>query len=305
MRYVYLACMIGIIAAAATGLEFVFKISGGSLSIHHMSGAGLVILYILILVLLLLFMTVASPIGPVSYARLYWAKRLRAASGFLVMFCYGAIGVLLLYAALALAGQLTWSADGWRHIAPLGVLTGCAVAITEEIFFRGFLLSYLRWNERSAVTISAVLFSSFLFAVAHDFSDPLNWLSPSAWPLFTGLFLIGIMLAVTYVVTGSLWCSIGLHAALLVTGRVLPRRDVIMIDYDPWWLGSGTGDLRMAPVVWVFFILATLTIVALRRPLRDWLSVESFVGMPLTKVSADRSETAAEAEFRPASPSPH
>jgi len=298
MRYVYLAFMIGAIAAAAAGLEFIFEISGGSLSIHRMSGAGLVILYALILLLLLLFMTVFSPISAASYVRLYWARRLRAASGFFVMFCFGAVGVLILYATLAMAGQLTWSADGWRHIAPLGVLTGCAVAITEEIVFRGFVLSFLRWSERTAVTVSAVLFSAFFFAVVHDFADPLNWLTASAFPLFVGLFLIGILLAVTYVVTGSLWCAIGLHAALLVTGRVLPRRDTIVIDYEPWWLGSGAGDLRMAPVVWVFFILVTIVIYAIRSPLRHWLSVESFVGMPLNKAPADRSGAASQVEYR-------
>jgi membrane protease YdiL (CAAX protease family) len=292
LRYLYLAVLIVVFAGAAALLELAFKTSGGSLSIYRQKGAGLVVLYLLGLLLLGLFVRIAAPIGFGSYARLYWANMRTAAIGFSAMFCMASIALLILYAVLATVGQLSWSAEAWQRIAPrlptllaIGLLSAWLVAISEEIVFRGVLLSYLRWNGSSAVTIAAITVSALLFAIAHNIRDPLAWLTPREIPLFIGLWLLAVMLGVTYVVTRSLWCSIGLHSGLLAIGRVLPRGDMIVIDFGPWWLG-GTGDLgmdgdlRRAPIVWAIFIVTTILALAARRWLAERFAIEPFVGMP-------------------------
>jgi membrane protease YdiL (CAAX protease family) len=292
LRYLNLAILIVVFAGAAAMLELAFETGGGSLSIYRQRGAGLVILYLLGLLLLGVFVSMAAPIGFGSYAKLYWANKRTAAIGFLAVFLMASTALLVFYAVLASVGQLSWSAEAWQRVAPrlptllaVGLLSAWLVAISEEIVFRGVLLSYLRWNGSSAVTIAAITVSALLFAIAHNIRDPLAWLTPSEIPLFIGLVLLAVLLGVTYVVTRSLWCSIGLHSGLLAIGRVLPRGDMIVIDFEPWWLG-GTGDfgmggdLRRAPIVWAIFIAMTIVALAARRWLAERFAIEPFVGMP-------------------------
>jgi len=292
LRYLYLTLLIVVFAGAAAMLELAFEIGGGSLSIYRQRGAGLVVLYLLGLLLPGACLRIAAPIGFGSYARLYWANKRTAAIGFSAMFLMASIALLILYAVLAAVGQLSWSAEAWQRIAPrlptllaIGLLSAWLVAISEEIVFRGVLLSYLRWNGSSPVTIAAIAVSSLLFATAHNIRDPLAWLTPSEIPLFIGLVLLGVMLAVAYVVTRSLWCSIGLHSGLLAIGRVLPRDHLIVINFEPWWLGGAgdlgrDGDLRRAPIVWAIFIATTIITLAARHRLAERFMVEPFVGMP-------------------------
>jgi membrane protease YdiL (CAAX protease family) len=76
-----------------------------------------------------------------------------------------------------------------------------AVAISpliEELFFRGFLLTFLK---NYTTGLGAVFFSAAVFALAHANID-------SVIPLW----LLGIVLGVAYQHTGSLLLPIGIHA---------------------------------------------------------------------------------------------
>ncbi len=81
------------------------------------------------------------------------------------------------------------------------------IALLEEWFFRGFLLQKLNNDYGSN---NAILFSSIIFAMTH-FIRPItefNLLIPE----FFGLFLIGLILAYSTMLTGNLYFSIGIHS---------------------------------------------------------------------------------------------
>jgi membrane protease YdiL (CAAX protease family) len=287
MRYLYVLALMAAVAAGALCLEFVFRVTGSSWSIYDRTSAGLVALYVLALILVGLFMRFFAPIDALQYHRLYLARWRVAARGFVTMFAFSSLFVLAFYAVLALHGEVAWSQHARQHVNPadlsqfiVGILVACLLATTEEILFRGFVLNYLRWNASRRVTFGAILCSSLIFASVHNIEDPLAWFTADLFPLFVGLLILGVVLAIIYLETGSLWCSIGFHAGLVAFGEVFLGTGFITIDFKPWWMG-GTGDLRTAPLVWVLFIVMAILVIVARKWLYRHLAVERpFVGMP-------------------------
>ncbi|MGC8786627.1 MAG: CPBP family intramembrane glutamic endopeptidase [Anaerolineae bacterium] len=83
----------------------------------------------------------------------------------------------------------------------LAILAGGVVApIAEEIFFRGYLFAglYKLLGRRRAALLSAAL-----FALAH--------ILPTSWP---PIFVLGLLFALLYEQTGSIWPSVIVHAAM-------------------------------------------------------------------------------------------
>jgi membrane protease YdiL (CAAX protease family) len=81
------------------------------------------------------------------------------------------------------------------------------IALVEEWFFRGYLLQILRKDYGSN---KAIFFSSIFFAMTH-FVRPISEYSQLI-PEFFGLFLIGIILAYSTILSGNIYFSIGIHA---------------------------------------------------------------------------------------------
>ena len=71
-------------------------------------------------------------------------------------------------------------------------------AIGEEFFFRGVMLRFVK--QRSRKMVFPIVFTALVFAYAH--TNVYGYLS---------IFLAGVLLAVIYYLTGSLWCSIVAH----------------------------------------------------------------------------------------------
>ena len=71
-------------------------------------------------------------------------------------------------------------------------------AFAEELFFRGILMRIARKRSRNMVV--PVLLTAIVFSLSH--SNIYGYLS---------IFLAGVLLAVIYNVTGSLWCAILAH----------------------------------------------------------------------------------------------
>ncbi len=71
-------------------------------------------------------------------------------------------------------------------------------AIGEELFFRGVLMRFAK--QRSPDMVLPILFTAVVFAYTH--SNIYGYLS---------IFLAGVLLAVIYNLTGSIWCSIVAH----------------------------------------------------------------------------------------------
>ena len=155
-----------------------------------------------------------------------------------------ALSVLL----LAVAGTARWVADAGtvpEYAASLaGALAMFVVAVAiEEVLFRGYPFHVL---VQGIGVWPAVLATSLLFALAHRGNDHANWLG------LANIFLAGIMLAVAYLRTRSLWFATALHAgwnwvmsALLdfpVSGGQFdtPLYDARETGAD-WWTGGAFG----------------------------------------------------------------
>lgn len=71
-------------------------------------------------------------------------------------------------------------------------------AVGEEMFFRGVLMRFAR--KRTRTMVLPILFTAIVFAYSH--TNIYGYLS---------IFLAGVLLAIIYNLTGSLWCSIIAH----------------------------------------------------------------------------------------------
>jgi hypothetical protein len=131
-------------------------------------------------------------------------------------------------------------------VSTLGYLT---VAVTEEVLFRGYLLTNLaeaarRLGPRSALVVGTVG-SSVPFAAVHAGN-------PAATPASTAaLGVLGVLFAVGYVYTGSLALPIGLHLTwnvfqgpvygFPVSGWLVTGGSVLeTTQYGPAWLTGGS-----------------------------------------------------------------
>jgi hypothetical protein len=86
----------------------------------------------------------------------------------------------------------------WLNFGLMLFLAGGVAPVVEELFFRGVLYGWLR--SRLPVAFAIVISAAF-FAAAHVIPV-----------LLPALFVVGIILATAYELSGSLWISILLHA---------------------------------------------------------------------------------------------
>lgn len=77
---------------------------------------------------------------------------------------------------------------------------GLVAPIAEEAFFRGYLFAGLRHHFGRA---PAYLLSAALFALAH--------ILPTSWP---PIFVLGLLFAVLYEQTGSIWPAVIMHGSI-------------------------------------------------------------------------------------------
>ena len=149
---------------------------------------------------------------------------------------------------LAVAGTARWVADSGtvpEYAASLGgALAMFAVAAAaEEVVFRGYPLQVM---VQGIGVWPAVLVSSALFSAGHASNPNVTWVA------LANIFLAGIMLAVAYLRTRSLWFATALHlawnwvmSALLdfpVSGlqRDTPLYSARELGAD-WWTGGPFG----------------------------------------------------------------
>lgn len=168
------------------------------------------------------FLLLSSFVGLVVAIALTWLFRhyldrrrfldlgLRLQRGWLGQALWGVLLGILLMAFIFAAEWL----GGWllpQGVAPdrlsaiLGyVLLFVIVAGSEELVFRGYTLQNLEeeWGRGSALLVS-----SFLFALFHGLNPNFSWLG------FLGIFLAGALLGYGYLITGALWLPMGLHFA--------------------------------------------------------------------------------------------
>ena len=110
---------------------------------------------------------------------------------------------VLVYVILWALGAVTFG--GFDGLAGLGHALAIAIssAVGEEIVFRGVV--YRRLEERLGTAL-ALLVSAIVFGLVHAGNTGANWVSTLAIALESG-----VLLALAYAATRSLWLPIGLH----------------------------------------------------------------------------------------------
>ncbi len=216
---------------------------------------------------------------------------MRVLRGLAVSLC--TIGILFAL-ALWLGGSGTGDFGKVASRIPGYILSAIAIAIIEEGFFRAFLLGGMR---RDFGNIGALVASSVFYAVAHLVRSPARFYvtqyQPTAGlmnlthsmdqlshpatsiPTLLGLFLLGIVLGEAYLLTGSVYFSIGLHSGFVLGAKLWPK---IILNHAtaPWWIaGPGPVPLISAPAAWALAMLILLSI----RPLTGAKNPRQSVGV--------------------------
>jgi len=128
---------------------------------------------------------------------------------------------LFYYAGYAIYNPIT-SLPSLGSLA-LGFIATFFLAWSEEVIFRGTLYLYFSQYLRP---ITGIFVTSAIFALVHDLTNPLNLITKN-WKLGLGLFLLGILLNLTFVITNKLYTGMGIHAGLVFVKVVLRRLPII------------------------------------------------------------------------------
>lgn len=192
---------------------------------------------------------------------------------------------LMLVVALALGAHNHEPArEVWAKLGKY-FLSAIAVAIIEEAFFRAILFGGMTddFGQTAALYLSAAFYSGthLVRAPAHYYITGIHPLIGfhnlaasadqlahpiAAFPTFFGLFLLGIILAEAYVMTGTVYFSMGLHGGFVVGAKMWPRLTDAGTRLPGWLTGWGRIPLISGATAWVLAIV----ILILLRPLATW-----------------------------------
>ena len=145
---------------------------------------------------------------------------------------------------------------------------GLCAGVAEEILFRGVLY---RICEEGLGTWFALSVTALLFGAMHITNEGATW-----WSSMAIAIDLGLMLAMLYHVTRSLWPCIGLHAAWNIAQGTIYGVPVsgydtngflVSIRTGPDWLSGGAFGAEASVVALSLCLLCTiaLLVVALRR----------------------------------------
>ncbi|AZK45286.1 CPBP family intramembrane glutamic endopeptidase [Paenibacillus lentus] len=195
---------------------------------------------------------------------------------------HGAVGGIILISLSAVfiwaCGGIAWQTAAWDQDMLVPMLKGAVlfvgVAISEEIYSRGYIQGLLRYHYGKT---PAIVVSSILFALLHSmnpgvFSTPLP---------IANLFMAGVIMAVAREVTGGLWWPIGLHLTwnyfqgyiygFNVSGTVSEYSLLSATDQGPAWISGGIFGIEGSVISVVVLILGTMAVNMLYRNRRKQL----------------------------------
>lgn len=282
MRYFRITLFILFVGVVAWAVEAMLRFFHSSYSLTDSKGPGQLAVFAIVLPAVLLFTRYVARVSALEFFGRYVTHWRRTLKGLVLTFCVTFLFAVAGYLLLAALGNIEWSQTAWQNLRGdivkrivVALLIVLMLATVEETIFRSFLLRYLRYNDTFWVTVSAVVVSSAIFSASHLVALAGVWDEVSKVPMLIGLFTIGLLLGTTYVVTGSLACSIGVHCGLIGFKVILIKTHLVNLVPDA--LTAGRGDIRLAPVTWLVFLSMTLIVVLWRHRLHKAFSVETVV----------------------------
>lgn len=269
MRYFRFFVFLVSLVALLFAVEGVLRLLGAPFSLRDTRGVGQVMTITLSFLWIIAFIEFVVKLSPVKFLVYYVQHWRRALAGMRFMLLTTLTVATGLFAIFLMLGWADWSSEHWAAlnfviiaITIKSLFEALVLATTEELIFRAAFLRYLRDSLRPGPTIAAILVSSAVFSLSHLIA--LREPDTAFLPLLAGLFLFGVMLSTTYVVTGSIACSIGLHFGLLGFKVILRETDI----------GSFGGDVRTGVDFFVMMVLLTVIVVLGRKRLWARFSVE-------------------------------
>jgi membrane protease YdiL (CAAX protease family) len=158
------------------------------------------------------------------------------------------------------------------------------IAIIEEAFFRAVLLGGMRddFGSRPALILSAAVYAlahlvraparfqlhgihplagfEVLGASFGQFSDPAALLPP-----FIGLFLLGLVLGEAFLLTGTVYFSLGMHAGFVVGAKSWRFAAAAGSSLPIWLVGDTRPPLIGGAGAWIIALMLLLLIKPLSR----------------------------------------
>lgn len=176
-----------------------------------------------------------------------WLRRTLAGLGL-------GLGIYTLYCAAAWAcGALVLapqspSAYRWASALFAATLTALPIAAVQQVIFSGYLVSRLRDRLPRWLAVAG---SAGLFAALTFLHEPAAMLSQGR-DLFTGMFLIGTLLALLRLRQGDITFSSGLLAGCIFVRRVIRKTGLLAANPESDLAAylAPAGDPRQAPVLW-------------------------------------------------------
>ena len=138
------------------------------------------------------------------------------------------VGLLWLFGSYHVLG--TNASVNWAHAI---LITGITAGIGEEIATRGVLFRVI---EEGLGTWWALAISAIFFGAAHIFNP-----GATLWSSAAIAIEAGILLALIFIVTRTLWACIGLHAAWNITQGAIYGIPVSGTTDKGWLISSRTG----------------------------------------------------------------
>lgn len=199
--------------------------------------------------------------------------------GLMVGFIGVGAALLLCAAAGSLDPALRYPAAKTVRKALLGAGAAIGIGLGEEALFRGVLLRRLSIDAGRTV---AVVATTIIYAAVHAIGHGSKVATFTAWsgvertrtlfaplaagvsPELLGLALLGLLLAVVRLRSGSLWIPIGIHAAWVAVFRI--GRLFFHLRPKPAWLvGPGWPPLIGGIAAWVGILVMALLLFRRRK----------------------------------------
>lgn len=191
---------------------------------------------------------------------------------------FGAAGLMAGAGLFSLVVGVLWLAGSYHVSAtnpqvewvPAVLVVGIGAGIGEEIMIRGVLF---RISEEGLGTWWALLISALVFGAAH-LANP----AATLWSSAAIAIEAGVLLALLYAVTRSLWTCIGLHAAWNIMQGTVYGIPVSGAKANGWlvsqrtgpdWLSGGAfgAEASLVALVACLSLSVILLVIALRRRL--------------------------------------